>query len=529
MIKLMIADDEAGIRKGLRHYVDWSTWDIQLVAEAKNGDEAFSLAIQTQPDILLSDIRMPGRDGIQLARDLREILPSLRVILLTGYSDTQYLQSALKIGVKDYLLKPAGVENIVESVLGVQKEVLKERSRYLEDMSKDALLNEGIPTLQMHFMNDLICGRLSKKETILSKAQRLQLPLAASCLQLGLLRAGDSDAIQHRPSQEHDMDLWHLTRTMNTVAENYPGSFFVELEPELFLLLHGADSRESVHQSIGTFCQELCELLPQKLYPALAIGIGIPVEDVRELSLSYQSAKRALGLWAWDTSNRIFSYTAFPQAREDLEKAHKYENASSLAYMQGQRQEGIACFESMFAAYAHAKADLEEVKRSCRRLLLLAAQWDLQEQGAEKSEQLTADIEHMEAFMDASELRRFMLSYLSCGGQKESSCSSPLVRKAQDFIRTHYAEDITLQSIAKEIFVTPNYLGRIFREQTGYKLGDWLNKYRVTQAKRLLDDPDLKTYEVASKVGFNSYKYFSVCFLKHAGCSARDYRSRRTS
>ena len=164
MIKLMIVDDEAGIRKGLRHYVDWSTWDIQLAAEAENGVEAFQKAIRTQPDILLSDIRMPGKDGIQLARELKEVLPSLRVILLTGYNETQYLQDALKIGVKDYLLKPAGVENIVESVLKVKKEIMSERSRYLENMSKDALLNEGIPILQMHFLGDLIQGRLTNEE-----------------------------------------------------------------------------------------------------------------------------------------------------------------------------------------------------------------------------------------------------------------------------------------------------------------------------------------------------------------------------
>ena len=196
MIKLMIVDDEAGIRKGLRHYVDWSTWDIQLAAEAENGVEAFQKAIQTQPDILLSDIRMPGKDGIQLARELKEVLPSLRVILLTGYNETQYLQDALKIGVKDYLLKPAGAENIIESVLKVRDEILRERSRYQESVAKETLLNESLPILQMHFLSDLTAGRIGSREAALGKARQLDIPLEAPWLAAAILRLNETDVIQ---------------------------------------------------------------------------------------------------------------------------------------------------------------------------------------------------------------------------------------------------------------------------------------------------------------------------------------------
>lgn len=524
MIKLMIADDESGIRKGLMYYIDWSTWDIDLVAEARDGDEAYSKAIQTQPDILLSDIRMPGRTGLQLAKDLAEVLPSLRVIFLTGYNDTEYLQAALKMGVKDYLLKPAGAEKIIESVINVKKEILAERSLHQESISKDAILNEGIPILQMHFMNDLVRGRFTNNEVIMNKSRRLKLPLNYPFLQLGLMRIGESDATQFRSDKEHAMDAWQLTRTMNLVMEKYDGSFFVEMEPELYLLVLGSDSATNLKKSFRLLSEDLSSRLDTKTYPFLAIGIGSVVTDLICLPVSYKNASNALSQWAWETEIRVFTSPASPDLTH-LQEARRLKKVAACAITQEKFLEGIEYFDAMFDEYKTARADIEEVRESCRQLLVLAAHHSQNSTRAEMSEDLNTDVSHLEVLIDAKKIHEWMKNRLSCLCYGEPCNISPLVIKAQAYLRKHYAEDITLQNLAPELFVSPNYLGRIFREQTGYKLSDWLNKYRVETAKALLDDPEFKTYEVADKVGFSSYKYFSVCFLKYAGCSARDYRS----
>ena len=525
MIKLMIADDESGIRKGLMHYVDWSTWDIDLVAEASDGDEAYVKAIQTRPDILLSDIRMPGRTGIQLAKDLTEVLPSLRVILLTGFNDTDYLQAALKIGVKDYLLKPAGAEKIIESVLKVKKEIVTERSFHQESVNRDALLIEGIPILQMHFMDDLVKGRLTNIEAILNKARRLKVPLNSPFLQLGLLRIGESESTQFRSDKEQAMDTWHLIRTINLVMEKYIGSFFVEMEPELYLLVLGSDSATNLKKSFLVLAEDLSLSLAKKTYPFLAIGIGSVVTDIKNLPISYNNARTALSQWAWETETRVFSNPSPPDLTH-LQEARRLEKIAAHAITHEMFLEGAEYFEAMFDEYKSARADIVEVIESCRHLLVLAAHNSQNSSQAEMSECLSTDLSHLEVFIDANKIRTWMQDRLYRLCQGEPCQISPLVSKAQAYIRKHYANDVTLQTLASELFVSPNYLGRIFREQTGYKLSDWLNKYRVETAKGLLDDPELKTYEVAEKVGFSSYKYFSVCFLKYAGCSARDYRGR---
>ncbi len=525
MIKLMIADDEAGIRKGLMHYIDWSTWNINLVAEASDGDEAFNKALRVQPDILLSDIRMPGRTGLQLAKDLMEVLPSLRVILLTGHSDTAYLQEALKIGIKDYLLKPAGAEKIIESVLKVKEEILAEQNVHQENIRKDAIIIEGIPILQMHFMDDLVKGRIANRDAIVNKAKRLKIPLNYPFHQVGLLRIGAAESSQLRSEKEQSMDAWHLIRTFTTIVEQFDGSFFVELEPELFLWVLGATSETQLKKAFQLMAEEIFTHLPPKTYPMTAMGIGSMVDDLTNFPETYENAHSALRQSAWEPDTRIFSSLVNPDPTH-LQEARRLKKAAAQAITQEKFVEGIDYFEAMFDEFKKARADIDEVKEACHHLLVLAAHYNRSSPSAELDENLNMDIAHLEALPDAQKILEWVKSRLSNLINGEPYQISPLVSKAQAYIRKHYAEEITLQNLALELFASPNYLGRIFREQTGYKLSDWLNKYRIEKAKSLLDNPELKIYEVSDKVGFSSYKYFSVCFLKYAGCSARDYRNK---
>lgn len=117
MITLMIVDDEVGIRKGIKRFIDWNAWNIALVAEASNGTDALQLALKTKPDILLTDIRMPGLNGLELSRQVLQNSPETRIIILTGYNGSEYLQEALNLGVHAYITKPAGSEQIIQAVL----------------------------------------------------------------------------------------------------------------------------------------------------------------------------------------------------------------------------------------------------------------------------------------------------------------------------------------------------------------------------------------------------------------------------
>ncbi len=525
MIKLMIADDEAGIRRGLRQYVDWNAWGIQLVAEAENGAEAYRLALDTRPDILLSDIRMPQKSGLELVRELKAPLPGLQVILLTGYNDTDYLQEALRAGVKDYLLKPAGADKIIEAVLRVRDELLQDLASRQEHEQKNTLLNEGLPILQMHFMNDLLHGRIPTEEAALRKARMLRLPLDTPYCQIALLRQGISAAADYCSDQESAMDFWQLTQLISLTLERCPGSFFTEWEPETLLLVAGGEHEEDTRRVLSTLCSELVDTISPQQYPSLAVGLGCPVSSLLNLPRSYRRALRALELSAWDRSTRLFSLSSSeePPAGTDLKG---WEVRLMNACLARDWRNTHTLLEEFFSDCVKHHADFSAVKALCSRLLSHLSSGS---SGSKAAEVRAVDTARIASCLYADELQSWLLFRLP--SPEEPNQTNPnrsaLVLKAEQYVRYHYAENLTLQKISTEIFVSPNYLGRLFREQTGYKFVDWLNLFRVEQAKRLLEQTEARTSEVATQSGFTSYKYFSVCFLKYVGCSAREYRARR--
>lgn len=169
MIKLMVVDDEMNIRKGLREYISWDVWGIELAAEAEDAESALRIAAQVRPDILLTDIRMRQMNGIELMKRLKEMFPDLRVILLSGYSDIEYLQAALHLRAVEYLLKPAGADKIIEAVLRAKKEILEEREKWQENLKRDAFLDENFPIIQIHFIDEIMKGKHTERAAIEKK------------------------------------------------------------------------------------------------------------------------------------------------------------------------------------------------------------------------------------------------------------------------------------------------------------------------------------------------------------------------
>ena len=229
MVKLMIVDDEANIRKGLREYISWDAWGIELAAEAENAEAALRIAAQVRPDILLTDIRMGKMDGLELTRRLKEMFPDLRVILLSGYSDIQYLQTALQMKASEYLLKPAGADKIIEAVLKVKKEILDEREKFQESLKKEAFFDENIPVIQMHFIDEIVKGKITEPKSIINKAHILNIPMKGPCYKIMLADVRrDLREDGFKSGQELDMNFWQFMQKTNQIVQQFNETFWCE-------------------------------------------------------------------------------------------------------------------------------------------------------------------------------------------------------------------------------------------------------------------------------------------------------------
>lgn len=178
VIRLLLVDDEAVIRQGLRQAVCWTDYGVQVVGEARSGSEALEKARALWPDIVITDVRMSEGDGLSLAKRLPEILPDVRMIMLSGYSDAQYMMEAIKYGVRDYLLKPAGSSEILQSVLKLRDEILAQQEKHQKNSRIEHLISESMDTLKALFFEDLLAGRLDGARA-LERARTLGVDLPA--------------------------------------------------------------------------------------------------------------------------------------------------------------------------------------------------------------------------------------------------------------------------------------------------------------------------------------------------------------
>lgn len=525
MIKLMVVDDEANIRRGIRQYISWDAWGIELVAEAESGEEALRRAAQAQPDILLTDIRMGQMDGIELTRRLKELFPALRVILLSGYSDVQYLQSALQIKADEYLLKPAGADKIIETVLRLKEEILEERDTWQKDLRRAALLDESIPIIQMHFVDDLMKGALTDLEQLRGKARLLNIPLDGPYYAVLLVDArGSLFRDEFKSARELDMNFWQFMQCTDQIAQRFDGVFWCETGGALGIFLLNGALEGALECKAQSLAQNLISDISLPEQNRLYVGMGPVVGSPLRLSESFERAQQALLRSAWSPHRQILHAEEERLTPGMADDCRGKEGGIITSLVSGRYEKAVSALHEYFDACRAVQLDFREVKMACRRICALAART-----GTEDARE--DDFPMIEEFCDAAELEKWVGDFFCrrlLDRQESSAQFSELTRKALRYLETHYAEDITLQSLSKKIFVSPNYLGRVFLSDVGCKLGDWLNRYRVARAKELLCTTDQKTYEIAEAVGFSSYKYFSVCFLKYMDCSARDYRNRQS-
>lgn len=523
MIKLMIIDDESTVLEGLRRYIDWSTWGIDLAADAVNAVEGREKALAVHPDIVICDIHMPGKDGLAFCAELKTLFPKLKIIILSGYNEADYLHRALTLGVNEYLLKPAGVDTIVPAVLKLKEEIIAEQTKDKEEYVKETLFVENLMVMRLQFINNLLSSRYRDIAQLQPKARTLGIPLKGPYYQTVLLRKYPEKADDCKSGIQLDMDYWRLTQILESTCAKIPSAYFCEIETFDYFWLLNAGDPQTAEQHVRVLISSLQQAFRSK--SDIAIAVGTVAGSVQEISNSYVHASAALCRSAWLEDDNVFCYEA-PAIAGDIEPAlKKLEKGLIGSLIAKQSALSLELIAQAFTLCREVYYPLTLLRATCKHILLLIAP----PSGREDDDAFfTIDNYRIDEIYSGNELEKWItqrvLQYFQNQDPHLSSCL-PIISKAVRYIHMNYQNDITLQQLAKELFITPNYLGRLFHQETGCKMSDYLNRFRIERAKELLKNPGSKTSEVAEAVGFTNYKYFLVCFAKYANCSVRDFRS----
>ena len=535
MLRVFLAEDETIIRETLRDTVPWARCGYTFVGEAGDGEMALPLIQQTRPDVLITDIRMPFMDGLALSKLVLQEFPQMKVIILSGYDDFEYAQTAIGLGVERYLLKPITKSTLMKVLEEVREKIQGERAQqnYLAQFQQEAQDYEQYA--RRRFLERVVAGQLSVQE-IYEQAEKLDLDLRAKSYNLALVSAmpesgSASESYSEPGARIRDGMVAHFLKHPEYILFRWNLTSFA------VLLLERQENMESIVNRCIHKVQELYQTFGPELN--WYVAMGTPTQRLSALPGCFEEVSR---LWAYRhilpeqhilTAQTMSSLTG---TGSDHDLSGLDMNKVSPTMLTGVLQNAsVQEIPSFVDEYTHSLEDALESGPFCQYLMLSArftATQFVETLGMEQKEYLgnLSCLGMVGQQISIDDLKRYLsdilLQAIRLRDRVTGSQYKVQLKQAIRYIDEHYrSEDISLNRVAQEVDLSPNYLSAVFSQEMGTTFVEYLTAKRMEKARELLRSSDLRSGEIAAAVGYKDSHYFSFLFKKTQGCTPRDYRS----
>lgn len=543
MWRMVVIDDDFHILQGFKKALDWGKLGIEWVGEAENGLDGYELIAREKPDIVLTDIYMPQLNGLEMIERLRSEGNEAKYIVLSGYSDFEYARKALRLNVSDYLSKPITLDDL-KKVLG---RALEELNEQFENSQELALLSNKMsmyePFVEKQWLKALISG--STDPVIYS-----QIPVAFEKWDEQRHIVMAVELLRTSRIRDVSMQDWHLFRfgignIMNELlAEHWPDSQLIEIQSShMMIVLHGSKelSENALIEQITAIGLEMIRCMDTYLNLQVNIGVGSSKLLWKEISISTEEAFQVLAT-EQSLSNSVRFYNQMKAAcREGSMNLEHLETGpvkffrmltDSLRYMQ--MDQARQTIKDFFIQFENVALDYSYARNLGMQLwAVMGYAMNDVDASIQDMYQMIDIQQEMDNISRFDQLEAWLLGKLEQLYSNRTMNENPRHKEAVEFmiqyIHEHYAEDITLETLANKIFISRNYLNKIFKKTTGETFMNYLIRVRMEKAEFLLLQGKWMIYEVAEQVGYSIPSYFSTVFKKHTGKNPSDLIKERDS
>ncbi len=535
MLKMILADDESIVRDGLRSIIDWKTHGIEIIAEASDGQEAFDLCMKHLPDILLTDIRMPFMDGLEVAAKLKEHGNNLKVIIFSGVQDFGYAKSALDISAEGYILKPLEVKELTQVVDRVVKKIANEKLMVERVHQLKQQLHENFGAAREKFLKNLVLGAYQKAETINEKLDyfknpiRSEEPVAVAVLQVDEY----AKKTEHYAEEEKQLLSFSITSIVEELINlNTLGACVAMNENEYVLMFHERKTESQDEQS--DFYSEIVRSLNQYLQLSVSIGVGRIANSPLKINSSYKEAVNALYFKFYTGKGAVINITDISLTLENNEIPDLYLEEHELVnrVKSGNVLETEQAIQALFNKLSHDKKyTVGYIQRVCDEIvyMMTRALYDLGEDIKDithnRSDLLKMLYQTESIFELQKKITDILISIAQHFSLKYTQKNKKVIDDIKKLIQKKYREDININKIAESVYLSPNYISVVFKQMTGETIIDFLTKTRMENAKILLKETDFKVLDISEMVGFQDASYFSKVFKKYTGVHPQKYRA----
>ncbi|NLU32195.1 MAG: response regulator [Clostridiaceae bacterium] len=531
MYRAIIVDDEELVCKGLRKYFDWSEYNIEILGDFPDGQKAYQYVRENPIDLLITDVRMPHMDGITLATHVRELYPDVKIIFVSGYDDVAYLKKALKVDAIDYILKSIDLDELRETVSRVVKIMDAENARKKELADMEELLNQSFPLLQERLLLTLIRDDPEDQANIRERMEFLNIPLddeRSYCVLVLQLQRYYS-LYSGMTERERQLISLKIQEECRKIGMKYGEAVCFKSRTSEYVMIISLDE-EGYEDKLLQVSEEIQTFIRDYMDGSVYIGISSMFTGLKNIKTAYTNAVNAI-------SNRyllddklpisIDKYVTDSEMKDFREKARK-DLLECLS--QGDTERIADVLNELFARIGE-EFDHNDQQNLMIYLLLLPSGIinDLKVRTENAYSNQRAILEQFLCCKDFHEQCDFIQSmYTQVASLMQNlskTHSNAIIDQVRRMIEERYKEQISISTLAEEVYLTPTYLCVLFKQTTGSTINEYLTMTRLEKAKQLLADSNIKLYDVCYEVGYLSPSYFSRLFKKYVGISPSEYRN----
>lgn len=504
-MRIVIVEDEIKIREGMGKLIESQTNHI-VVGEAANGEEGLEMILRFKPDLVITDIRMPKMDGLEMIRELNYRKFPVHTVILSGYSEFEYAKKAIQYGVEDYLLKPLGVEDI-EKML-----------KTIDERIKEEQLKKGNAEF---YLRNLVLGTDAEAQKNLVAVKSVCGLSENSNYEMFEAYIGGTDA-----SYRNEMETY-----VEELKEKYPELHihftYVESVQKIYLLI----SEDGYEDRINAFERSLYNrmILRYQNKEDKAIWTKKKFTNISELK---QIATKLDGIIAYALVLKTEGWLEETQVNEykfvELKSPSEIYNKIRNAICQGNPEKLRKAMDEFIEFMESDYYDITDIRRAFLKSYYMIGDTlqDIDQKMYEllKNSNVSQNIESAVTWNEMKRAYGDIFQMIAGSKSKREDISNYVIKKAINYIREHYQEGITLEEVSRELEITPEYLSTLFNREVGINFTTFLKQFRMSHAKRLLKGTNMKIYEIAKATGYSDPKYFQRVFKETIGVSPGEYR-----
>lgn len=539
MLKIMIVDDESMVRIGVKSCINWEHYDLEVIGEASNGKEAIDLFEKLKPDIILTDIKMPLLDGIELIKSIMLQSPHTKIIVLSCLNEYDYVREAMKHGAVDYLFKPTMTpEDILDVLKDVKEKIKLERNKNIEIKQLKEQANQSMKLMKEKYLNNLLNSDIKVEQNIKKDFEKMDINLQDKKLICFLIEFDEHEKLKEKYSY-NDVQMLYLSciNAITDIMKQYNNGVCFMNENKKIIVLHNINHHSQMNQERKLI--EITKKIQGTLNNYVGISISIGVSNIfngfNNLKIAFIQAEQALNQKFMLGKGRIIKYGAMNFDDKNLKELFSSElNKLYEAAKLKNQEETIKNVNSLFLSIKEktipTKEDICElaIEIIIEFLRIFREEVTLEEFFKDRNNMLN-EVHNNKTFDEINEWLKNIINKLLVNVQKKDTNKySPTVYKAINYISKNYAENVTLLSISEHVNVSKNYFSKLFKEETGINFVQYLTNIRVKHAKELLISENIKTYEVSQMVGYKNYRHFCKIFKKNTGITPSEVKMKYT-